>query len=81
MDAIDHNYEPQKIETPTGNPEAWLVGMTWQEGQKLLLQRGMTLRVAINQGVPCAIHADHRPFRWNVAIDGDARIIEVLGRG
>lgn len=81
MEAWDMNGQPKQIATPTGNPEEWLVGMVFHDAAELLRQRGMALRIARNQGVACAITADHRPFRWNIEVDFAGRIIDVLGRG
>lgn len=82
MEAWDLNSgEAKKIETPTGNPEEWLIGKNFKDAEELLRQRGMALRVARNQGVDCAITASFRPFRWNVEVDYAQRIIDVMGRG
>lgn len=81
MDAVDQNYQWRDIETPTGDPETWLVGLGIERATKLLGDRGMTLRVARRQGCECILTRDHRPFRWNVDVDAVGNITEVLGRG
>lgn len=65
-----------------GPPEEWLIGMDADEAEANLKHRGFRFRIAQRQGCwNFMMTADMVVTRYNVNVDADGKIIEVLGRG
>lgn len=65
-----------------GSPDEWLVGMTPDVAEANLAAKGFRFRVFSRQGAQDFMTtADWVMTRFNVNLDADGKIDEVLGRG
>lgn len=75
-----HLYPVQSIGISASTPSPNLVGMTVSDARNVLKQRGLALRVTVEDGSPYMLTMDYRRDRVNVEVK-DGKVVRIESTG